>query len=170
MQSKGRFRFISLSTSVLLVGAIVLSISLHTITTAHAASVPTGIHIVGNKIEDSSGRVLIPRGVDRMGTEYSCLYGHTFDGPVDQTAVSAILTWNVGIVRVPLNEDCWLGINGEPASGLSVGTYQQDVVNWVNLLNRNGLLVILDLHWNNNGGNKSVGQEQMPDLDHTPAF
>jgi Cellulase (glycosyl hydrolase family 5)/Ricin-type beta-trefoil lectin domain-like len=169
MKSKGRFRIFSMAGIFLLVGALVVGITMHTVTAAHAASVPTGLHVVGNKIEDGSGHILTPRGVDRMGTEYSCLTGSTFDGPVDQTAVSAILTWDVGIVRVPLNEDCWLGINGEP-SGFSVGTYQQNIVNWVNLLNQNGIVVILDLHWNNSGGNKSTGQEQMPDLDHTPAF
>lgn len=139
----------------------------------HAASVPTGLHVVGNQIEDSSGNVIVPRGVDRMGTEYACRAAtdpSDFDGPVDQTAVSAMLTWDITAVRVPLNEDCWLGINGEPANGKTAAQYQSDIVNWVNLLNQNGLIVILDLHWNNSGTNQSLGQEPMPDLDHAPAF
>ncbi len=81
-----------------------------------------------------------------------------------------MLTWDINSVRVPLNEDCWLGINGEPANGLTVAQYQSDIINWVNLLNQNGLIVILDLHWNNSGTNQSLGQEPMPDLDHAPAF
>lgn len=170
MKSIGRSRFLSLSGIVVLIVGLALGITLHTVTAARAANVPTGLHVVGNKIEDGSGRVIVPHGVDRMGTEYSCLYGNTFDGPVDQTAVSAMLSWNVGIVRVPMNEDCWLGINGEPANGLSAGTYQQNIVNFVNLLNQNGIIVILDLHWNNSGGNQATGQENMPDLDHAPAF
>jgi hypothetical protein len=79
-----------------------------------------------------------------------------------------MLAWDVTIVRVPLNEDCWLGINGEPADGTTAARYQRDVVNWVKLLNQNNLIVILDLHWNNSSTNQSTGQEPMPDLDHAP--
>src|SRR5579884_4533694 len=128
----------------------------------HAVSLPTGLHVVGNQIEDSNGNVFVPRGVDRMGTEYACRASNDpsdFDGPVDQTAVSAMLTWDINAVRVPLNEDCWLGINGEPANGKTAAQYQADIINWVNLLNQNGLIVILDLHWNNSGTNKSTTQE-----------
>lgn len=138
-----------------------------------AAVLPTGLHVVGNQILDANGKVFTAHGVDRMGTEYACSTanaGVDFDGPVTQAAVSAMLSWDINSVRVPLNEDCWLGINGEPANGLSAAQYKTDIVNWVNLLNQNGLVVILDLHWNNSGTNQSTGQEPMPDLDHAPAF
>ena len=69
-----------------------------------------------------------------------------------------------------MNEDCWLGINGYPSGGLSVSKYQQDIVNFVNLLNQNGIIVILDLHWNNSGGNKASGRQNMTDLDHAHSF
>ncbi len=81
-----------------------------------------------------------------------------------------MLTWDVNIVRVPLNEDCWLGINGFPANGTTSAQYQANIMSWVSLLNQNGLIVILDLHWNNGGTAQSIGQEPMPDLDHAPAF
>jgi hypothetical protein len=142
--------------------------------TARAAA-PGGLHVVGNQIEDGSNHVIVPHGVDRMGTEYQCTKTASnaptsFDGPVDQASVSAMLTWGVTSVRVPLNEDCWLGINGFPANGRTAAQYQQDIVGWVNLLNQNNLIVILDLHWNNSGTNQATGQEPMPDLDHAPAF
>lgn len=170
MKSKGRLRLFSLSAIVLLIGTLALGITIHTVTSARAASAPTGLHVVGNKIEDSSGRVIVPHGVDRMGTEYSCPSGNTFDGPVDQTSVNAMLSWGITAVRLPLNEDCWLGINGYPGGGLSAATYQQNIVNYVNLLNQNGMIVIVDLHWNNSGSNKATGQDNMADLDHSPAF
>ena len=173
MKSKGRFQLISLLTISLLVIAAVLSFSLRSGSTVRAAgAAPTGLHVVGNKIEDGSNQVIVPHGVDRMGTEYACISTGTsdFDGPVDQTTVSAMTSWDTTIVRVPLNEDCWLGLNGEPANGKTAAQYQTDIVNWVNLLNQNGQIVILDLHWNNSGTNKSTGQEPMPDLDHAPAF
>ena len=93
-----------------------------------------------------------------------------FDGPVDQATVSAMVAWGTNIVRVPLNEDCWLGINGFPANNKTAAQYQADITVWVNLLNANGQIVILDLHWNNGGTSQSIGQEPMPDLDHAPAF
>lgn len=174
MRSRERFRLLAFVAAALLICLMeVTFISLRSPIPARAASVPTGLHVVGNQIEDGGGRVLVPRGVDRMGTEYQCIkagLGTDFDGPVDQASVSAMLTWNVNIVRVPLNEDCWLGINGEPANGKTAAQYQSDIMNWVSLLNQNGIIVILDLHWNNGGTNQATGQEPMTDLDHAPAF
>src|SRR5947209_15990196 len=173
MQSKGRFRLLVFFVIALLACSTAAITTLRSPTSARAASVPTGLHVVGNQIMDGSGHVFVPHGVDRMGTEYACRAAGAnvdFDGPVDQASVSAMLTWGVNSVRVPLNEDCWLGINGEPANGKTVQQYQTDIMNWVSLLNQNGLVVILDLHWNNNGTNQSLGQEPMPDMDHAPAF
>ena len=176
MKSKGRFRLISVFIAMLLISAAVVGFSLRSTTTVKAAgSAPTGLHVVGNKIEDGSNKVIVPHGVDRMGTEYQCTKSSTnaptdFDGPVDQATVSDMVAWDINVVRVPLNEDCWLGINGFPANNRTAAQYQADIVNWVNLLNQNGQMVILDLHWNNSGTNQSTGQEPMPDLDHAPAF
>ena len=42
-----------------------------------------------------------------------CVHGgQVFDGPADSTSVQAMAAWHINAVRVPLNEDCWLGING----------------------------------------------------------
>jgi hypothetical protein len=38
-----------------------------------------------------------------------------FAGPTDKHAVAAMASWDITAVRLPLNEDCWLGINGAPA-------------------------------------------------------
>lgn len=173
MQRKHTFlSFASLlALCVLLLGAIFVFQTRPT--HAHASgSLPTGLHVVGNHIEDGNGSIIVPHGVDRMGTEYQCTKSGTtnFDGPVDQNSVNAMLSWDVNIVRVPLNEDCWLGINGFPANGTSAAQYQSDIENWVNLLNQNNMIVILDLHWNAPGSQQATGQEPMPDLDHAPAF
>lgn len=174
MLSKRRFRFLFLLVLTLFVCSLATVFTLRSPGSAKAATVlPTGLHVVGNQILDASGKVFTAHGVGRMGTEYACSTanaGVDFDGPVTQAAVSAMLSWDINSVRVPLNEDCWLGINGEPVNGLTSAQYRTDVINWVNLLNQNGLVVILDLHWNNSGTNQSTGQEPMPDLDHAPAF
>ena len=77
--------------------------------------------------------------------------------------------WHINAVRVPLNEDCWLAINNSPAQ-FSGATYQSAIEAYVNLLNSNGLIAILDLHWNNGGTSQATGQEPMADSDHSPAF
>src|SRR5579859_6352006 len=78
----------------------------------------TGIKVQGNKIVDANGQSVALHGVNRSGTEYACVQGFgPFDGPSDATSIAAIRSWNVNAVRIPLNEDCWLGINGEPNGG-----------------------------------------------------
>jgi aryl-phospho-beta-D-glucosidase BglC (GH1 family) len=81
-------------------------------------------------------------------------------------------SWHVNAVRVPLNEDCWLGINGLPMSD-TAANYQAAIVAWVKLLNQNGMVVVLDLHWAAPGSeatSTTIGQLPMADADHAPAF
>ena len=105
------------------------------------------LHVSGNKLLNASGQQVILRGVDRSGTEYACVQGNgIFDGEVDQAAVTAMLSWKVNAVRVPLNEACW---NAESyVTAADAGTnYINAIKSYVSLLNSNGLVAILDLHW-----------------------
>jgi endoglucanase len=136
----------------------------------HAAVAITGLHVQGNAIVNSSGQTIRLLGVDRSGTEYACIQGWGFlDGPSDLASVQAMATWHVNAVRIPLNEDCWLGINNAPAA-YSGSNYQSQIANYVNLLNANGMVAILDLHWNAPGTAQATGQQPMPDADHALAF
>jgi hypothetical protein len=96
-------------------------------------------------------------------------------GPVDQASVDAMRTWHVRAVRIPLNEDCWLGLGGTPSGA----TYQQAVEDYVDLLVANGINPILDLHWTHGAytGNSSACadatatcQKPMPDAQYSPQF
>jgi endoglucanase len=128
------------------------------------------VRVSGNHLVDGSGNGLELHGVDRSGTEYACIQGWgIFDGPSDAASVAAIASWHVNAVRVPLNEDCWLGINGV-SSSYGGAAYQHAIVNYVNLLNQYGIYAILDLHWSAPGTTAATGQEPMPDQDHSPAF
>ena len=98
-----------------------------------------------------------------------CLSSAIFDGPNDAASVAAIKSWRTNAVRIPMNEDCWLGINGI-SPNLSGAPYQQAIKDYVNLLNENGLYAILDLHWTAPATTKATGQMPMPDLDHAPTF
>lgn len=105
------------------------------------------LHVAGNKLVNSAGQPVILRGVNRSGGEYSCAGGHgIWDGPMDRAAVAAIRSWHVNAVRVPLNEACWNGQRYiDPAD--AGPRYQRAVRAYVRLLNRDGIVAILDLHW-----------------------
>jgi endoglucanase len=119
---------------------------------AAAAETAPSLHVSGNHLVNARGQRVVLHGVDRSGGEYACVgtngsngWGF-FDGPVNQASVTAMKKWDINAVRVPLNEACW---NGESYVNPSYrGTlYRKAVEGFVRLLNRNGLVVILDLHW-----------------------
>ena len=137
-----------------------------------SAPVASGLHVVMGSnglpghIVDGSGNMVRLHGADRSGTEFECLSGTFFDGPGDQTGIDAMKTWHINAVRVPLNEDCWLGINGVPtASGGA--NYQSAIPRWVNLLTQNGMIVVVDLHWTAPGTTLANAQAPMADADHS---
>ena len=78
-------------------------------------------------------------------------------------------SWRINAVRIPLNEDCWLAVNGAPPE-FSGGAYQQAIKDYVNLINLNGMYAILDLHWSGPGSVAATGQVAMPDALHAAAF
>ncbi len=135
-----------------------------------SAAPPATIHVAGNRLVDSTGRPVRLHGVNRSGAEYACAQGWgIFDGPSDSTSVQAIASWRSNVARVPLNETCWLGINGV-APAYSGDIYRRAIADYVARLERNGLFVILDLHWTAAGTAVALGQAPMPDRDHTPEF
>jgi hypothetical protein len=103
------------------------------------------LRVSGNRIVTADGRAYRLLGVSRSSGEFACVQGKGLwdSGPVDQASVDAMKTWNIRAVRIPLNEECWLGVNGSPSGA----TYQQGVEDYVDLLVANGINVILDLHW-----------------------
>ena len=128
-----------------------------------------GLRVAGPYLVDDHGNHLHLRGVNRSGTEYGCIQGWgIFDGPSDAASVRAIASWRVNFVRVPLNEDCWLGINGvKRAHGGA--NYRRAIVHYVDLLNRNGMYVELSLIWGAPGRARATSQPRAPDQDHAPA-
>jgi len=110
-----------------------------------SASAALGMHVSGNELVNTHHRRVVLHGVDRSGGEWVCMHGTgIWDGPMGQPSVTAIKGWNVNAVRLPLNEACW---NGEsyvnPAD--RGAAYRAAVEAYVRLLNRNGLIAIIDL-------------------------
>ena len=130
------------------------------------------LHVSGNKLLSSTGAQVVLHGVDRSGTEYACVQGNgIFDGPNDQASISAMKSWGVNAVRVPLNEACW---NAESYvnAAYAGANYQNAIKAYVSLLNSNGMVAILDLHWTDGAytgpsagcsSAQAVCQKPMPD-------
>ena len=128
------------------------------------------VTVEGNRLVDQGGRTVELKGVNRSGTQYACTTGpNAFDGPTDQGSIDAMRSWNITAVRVSLNEQCWLGVNGLPVR-MSAEDYRRAVVDFVDRLTANGLVVIVDLHWNAPGTQRALGQKPMADRDHAPDF
>ncbi|HWC10208.1 MAG TPA: cellulase family glycosylhydrolase [Acidimicrobiales bacterium] len=143
-----------------------------TTTTTVAAPAPStpGVSVSGNRLVNENGAPVRLLGVNRSGTEYACAEGWgIFDGPRDAASVDAMKSWNITAVRVPLNETCWLGINGVNPS-YSGTNYRQAIGGYVSVLRSKGLIPVLDLHWSAPGTEIALKNRFMPNMDHSPAF
>jgi endoglucanase len=141
-----------------------------------ACGAPAGaftIAICGNRFVNQAGRTVVLRGVNTEGTQYDCAQQGAgfFDDPTmgggDYSAsIQAMRSWGVNVVRVNLNEECWLGINGVPSttsavSGAppsgdrydrTVNAYMRAIGSYVAALNHARIYAELDLHLNAPGG------------------
>jgi endoglucanase len=127
------------------------------------------IGVKGNRLVDGKGDTVRLLGVNRPGLEYECVQGSGFfDGPTDPAAIAVMKRWHINVVRVPLNESCWLG-NESVDDGLSGGAYREAVRGFVERLEQAGLYVILDLQWSAPGENVATGIIPMPS-EHAPEF
>jgi endoglucanase len=137
------------------------------------------LHVSGNHLVNAHGRRVVLHGVDRSGGEYTCVHGFgIWDGPMNQAAVSAMKSWRVTAVRVPLNEACWNGESYVLPQDRGA-RYQRAVEAYVRLLNRNGIVAILDLHWSDGRytgpfsgcpSAQAVCQKPMPDAAQSVPF
>jgi endoglucanase len=123
-----------------------------------ATAAAPDLRVSANRLIDAStGATFVPRGINWPSFEYACYWGYGYSnersatsvGPDEQDAAD-IGRWRVNTVRIPLNQDCWLGDDGLPHSDgvqLTASGYRRAVHRWVALLHAQGLAVILDLHW-----------------------
>ena len=149
--------------------ALAIAVSALGSSPGRAAAVPLSIVVQGNHFINQAGQTVRLVGVDEPGTEYACEQGWGYtQSAEDPGDAAAIAAWRANAVRIPLNEDCWLGINQQPSYG-SVAGYQQLIENYVADLNADGIYAILDLHWSAPDGIVADGQRPMPD-DHSAAF
>ena len=136
---------------------------------ARRAAADGALTVVGNRLL-RDGKPFRPRGVNHAGTEFACVQGTgIFDGPSTEALVAPMRSWAIDTVRLPLNEDCWLGINGVgPTFGGAA--YQDALLALVARFHAAGIVVILDLHWSAPGDTLATRQSPMADADHALAL
>ncbi|MEO6115856.1 MAG: cell wall-binding repeat-containing protein [Pseudolysinimonas sp.] len=139
-----------------------------TVADSSASTAPTPV-VSGTSIVNSrTGTALTVHAVNWPSFEYACQqgWGNSADGTT-AAAANAMASWGINAVRIPLNQDCWLGVDGAPRSPVTVAGYKSALSAWVSTLNAAGLVVILDLHWTAPSGSAADGQRAMPDAQST---
>jgi len=116
------------------------------------------VHRVGNRLIDRlTGRPVTLKGIAMMSGEYACVHStRVFDGPANRTVVDGMAAWGINAIRLPMNEDCWLGLHGATVSGPA---YQRGFVAFVEELLGAGFVVVLDLHWTSHTAALATGQD-----------
>src|SRR5262245_52221851 len=136
----------------------------------------SGLHVSGNQILDSANQPVRLRGVNEPSSEYACIFdygvfNHRVNGVSDATSAQALLSWKINVVRLPLNEDCWLNVNTAGIDPQWVGAnYQTAISQYATTLTNAGIAVILDLHWAAPGATQATGQLPMANRDHSITF
>jgi endoglucanase len=154
-------RSIAPSAAVLLVLILVV---IGTVPAARAdPSGPARPAVHGNRLIDTrTGTAWVPHGVNWPDLEYSCVQGWTPSHPAIETQRMA--EWGIDVVRLPLNQDCWLGVDGAPVAGSGTATqYRAAVQARVDSIHAAGMVAILDLHWTGPAGTRANGQRSMAD-------
>ncbi|WP_354699619.1 hypothetical protein DSM112329_05340 [Paraconexibacter sp. AEG42_29] len=106
---------------------------------------PGAVVVRGNKLIDTStGLPMRLLGVNRGALGDACNYGGVSDGPIHDETIDAMIRWHITAVRLPINQDCWLGIHGRPRGIMTAAEYRTIVVDYARALEAKGLVVILD--------------------------
>ena len=128
------------------------------ITPVRAAPNPvSGLHVSGNQLMYAVNNPVVLWGPNRSGGESACVPHpfngmipaptSIFDGPMDDAAVGAIASWaGTNVVRVPVNEDCWMAHPNIPPA-FAGANYIAAIQTYVTTLHQHGLVAIIDLHW-----------------------
>ena len=129
-----------------------------------------GPHLAGGALVSAAGSPLRLIGTNVSGSEDRCLSGLGLSwGPTNLTEAKIIASWGANAVRVQLNEDCWLGLNGLPGA-YSAMQYRLWVEQWVEAINEAGMVAILDLQWSAPGDLQANQQWPMADANHSVSF
>jgi len=164
-----RLAFFVVAIALTFIVACTPAVSVHTGKYTAAMSPP--LSVSKNHLVSQNGNIVRLTGVNRSGAQYACAEGWgIWDGPTDtDSAIRAMAAWHINTVRIPLNEDCWLAVNGVKLA-YSGANYRSAIAAYITRLERVGMTPILNLHYSAPGHTVPDGQAPMADENHSPAF
>ena len=171
-KSRARIFWTATALAALAVTSLTLALDLPAPAAEASASAAPSVRVSGNRLVDATANPIRLIGVDHSGSESACVDGVGFFSPRNSDTpgmIDVMKSWDINAVRVPLNEDCWLGIN-LPYPKLGGAAYRSAILHYVNDLNAAGLYVVLDLHWSAPGSKTALGGAKAADEDHAPSF
>lgn len=133
---------------------------------------PVEPRVDGNRLVDHrTGDTWVPHGVSWSSFEYACAQGWGYSSITSasqRTQIAAAMAdWSIDTVRIPLNQDCWLGTRGAPVSDpetqRTAEGYRKEIASFVKALHAQGMVVILDLQSRKRETEDEFGNVAMPD-------
>ncbi len=158
-----------------------------TVTAASTTSF-SPLHVAGTDFVNANGQHVFLHGVNRAGTEYTCIHNlGFFDGTgsnlaAEDAQIASMADWGINSEMITLNEDCWLGINGVPAAysdsngaptaGCSAAQcpYANAIENLVNTDETHGIYPVISLFALAPGTTQASGHIALADNSHAPLF
>ena len=145
------------------------------------ASTSLKVSVSGDHFVDATGKTLQLRGANVSGLEFVAVQGwdpaNPWGGQAGPTTpnFTAMKSWDINVVRLPLNEASWLGYTCVDATGASRDpdpghNYQATVIQAVADATAAGLYVIIDLHWTAPKNFCPLAQNPMADADNSLNF
>jgi len=132
------------------------------------------LHVVGTQLETPTGQVVQLRGVNVDGQEGwsnpagGLVYNADVKNAVDSAFTAALDVWHANLIRLPVNQDFWLGLD----PGVNATAYISDIDHLIQQAARAGAYVMLDVQVSDGGtGNPLLesGNYSLPD-NNTAAF
>ena len=169
-----------LKASYTAVSAAKFTVTKATATTT-TASTSLKVSVSGDHFVDATGKTLQLRGANVSGLEFVAVQGwdpaNPWGGQAGPTTpnFTAMKSWDINVVRLPLNEASWLGYTCVDATGASRDpdpghNYQATVIQAVADATAAGLYVIIDLHWTAPKNFCPLAQNPMADADNSLNF
>lgn len=106
------------------------------------------LRVKGNRIVTADGKPYRLLGTNKAGSEYACIQGNgVWADSNDDDDLGFMQQWRIRAVRIPLNEQCWIGGFDDIAPAGSGQAYRDEIVRWVDLILARGMTPIVELHW-----------------------
>ncbi|MDF2685283.1 MAG: celA [Clostridia bacterium] len=118
------------------------------------------LKVKGNKVLNDNNKVVLLRGVNRAGLEWSAK-----DTLIIKSICAACDDWNANVIRLPVSQDRWFGKGPDQDDfTYTAEAYRKLVDDILAELSKRNKYLLLDLHWSDCGNwGRNIGQHKLPD-------